>query len=175
MADFSVFTIHLPQYQVNIEPDHAALGKIVDEEIRKHFMEQSILIRGVASSEHPGKSIDELIEIIKQTGTDRYDTDRAGDRYENIESKHIDLFAFPHTVTNDSEMFADVIWGFYHSAIAVHGRPTRIDILIIYDAHQMHEVVHQYQGRDDIKRDGFVFKDPSNKPAAVKAIYKILR
>jgi hypothetical protein len=38
---------------------------------------------------------------------------------------------------------------------------------------KLKRVVHQYEGRKDIKRDGFVFKDQNNKPDAIKAIIKI--
>lgn len=168
-----LLNINLPSYTVSEPPDHEALGKIVDEEIKKNFMGQSILVRGIASLEHPDKTTDELIEIIRETGTDRYDPDRKGDRYENIDNKHIDLFAFPHIVNKQSSIFADVVYGFYHSAIGVHGKPQRIDILTIYDANEMTKVVHQYEGRDDIKEDGYVFKDTKNKADALLGIIKI--
>ncbi len=32
-----VFTIHLPEYKVDAEPDHKRIGKIVDSEIKKSF------------------------------------------------------------------------------------------------------------------------------------------
>lgn len=165
--------VNLPNYIVNEPPDHEVLGNVVDEKIKKNFMGQSILVRGIASYEHPDKTVDQLIEIIKETGTDRYDPDRKGDRYENVESKHIDLFAFPHTVNEDSSIFADVVYGFYHSAIGIHGKPQRIDILTIYDAAKMTKVVHQYEGRDDIKEDGFVFNDPEHKTQALIGIVRI--
>lgn len=174
MNHIPVVTVSLPGYKVDKEPDHKALGKIVDDEIKKHFLGQSILVRGVASSEHRGKTVDEVIDIIQRTGTDRYDSSKVGDRYENVERRHIDLFAFPHEVTKKSKIFADVVWGFYHSAIGIHGRPMRIDILTIYDASQLEEVAHRYKGRADIKRDGFVFKNPDNKKLDLKAIFKIL-
>lgn len=170
----NVVEVSLPQYRVDIEPDDKAVGKIVDDEIKKHFMGRSVLVRGIASSEHPGKTQEDLIEGIKQTGTDRYDPAREGDRYGNIEGKHIDLFAISARVTPDCEIFHVLVWGFYHSAIAVHGYPVRIDIVTIYDADKMERVLHQYEGRDDIKDDGFAFREPQNKAAAVLGIVKIL-
>ena len=71
------------------------------------------------------------------------------------------------------ELFKDISWGFYHGAKAIHGKPVRIDLLTIYDASQLKAVVHQYEGRDDIKRDGFVFKNPDSKPAALLGIVHI--
>lgn len=57
-------TINLPEYDVATEPDHKAIGKIVDDELRKHYMGQTIVVRGISSSAHPGKTLDELVEII---------------------------------------------------------------------------------------------------------------
>lgn len=169
-----VIEISLPEYQITSEPDHEAIGKIVDDELRKHFMGRSIVARGIGSSEHPGKTIDELVEIIKRDGTDRYDVNRMGDRYENIQGKHIDLFGFRRKVGPHMQLFKDVVYGFYHSALGLHGEAVRIDILIIYDAAKLQAVVHQYEGRTDKKRDGFVFRDPAHKQDALHGVVKIL-
>lgn len=173
MSDIPVYTIHLPQYRVDAEPDDRAIGKILDDKIKELFLGQALVVRGIASSEHPGKSIDDLIEIIKQSGTDRYDPKRAGDRYENIEGKRIDFFGFPAMISPDTELFYQMFWGFYHSAKAIHGKPVRIDIVIIYDAAEVQQVVHQYEGRDEIKNDGFIFKFPENRQHAVKAVFQL--
>jgi hypothetical protein len=165
--------IDLPQYNIQQEPDSDAISQAVDDVIRKEFFGKSVVVRGIASSEHPDKTVDELIDIISKTGTDKYDPSRKGDRYENVENKHIDLFGVPATVSDESEIFKILVWGFYHSAKAVHGYPVRIDIAIVYDADQLEQVVHRYEGRDDIKDDGFAFKNSENKAAAVLGIIKI--
>ncbi len=174
MEDLAIYKLILPQYKAGVEPDDKKLGKLLDDEIKKHFLNQAILVRGIASSEHPDKTVDEMVHIIQETGTDRYDSKRKGDRYENIEGKHIDLFAFPVTYTADTEMMHMLFWGFYHSALGVHGYSMRIDLVTIYDADQMEHVLHQYESRDDIKDDGFVFKNSENRVDALKAIIKIL-
>lgn len=168
-----LLSIEVPQYTVEKEPDHRTIGKVVDKVIKDNFLGQTIIVRGLSSKAHPGKTIDELTEIIKREGTDRYDPERIGDRYENIKGKHIDLFAFRRKVTPRMQLFKDISWGFYHGAKAIHGEPVRIDILTVYDAAQLKAVVHQYEGREDIKRDGFVFKDSANKAAALLAIISI--
>lgn len=169
----SVLSVNLPDYRVDAEPDYKAVGRVVDDELKKQFMGRTIVVRGIGSQKHPGKSVEELVEIIQQLGTDRYDPGRTGDRYQNIGGKHIDFFAFRRTVTPRMQLFKDIAYGFYHSAIGFHGRPVRIDILLIYDATQVKRVLHQYEGRTDKKRDGFVFKDSANKPAALLGIMKI--
>jgi len=168
-----VLELSIPEYTVDDEPDHKAIGRLIDSEIKEHFLHKTILLRGVSSLQHSGKTVDELVGIIQETGTDRYDPERQGDRYENIDNKHIDLFAFPATVTPELELGQHVVYGFYHSAIGVHGHPVRIDILTVYDAAQLEEVAHQYEGRHDIKRDGFVFKYPEHKSRAVLGIIKL--
>lgn len=168
-----IIKLTIPEYTVDKEPDYTAIGGIIDDAIKEHFMGQAILVRGISSRQHPGQTVAGLTDTIRETGTDRYDPKRTGDRYENTENKSIDLFAFATTVTPELEFAWQIIYGFYHSAIGVHGRPERIDIVTIYDARLMEEVAHQYKGRDDIKRDGFVFKEPHNKAAAVLAVIQI--
>lgn len=63
---------------------------------------------------------------------------------------------------------------FYHWGQKSRGFPIKIDILIIYDFHQLEVVEHRYAGREDIKRDGFRFKDPKYKPPALLEIIKIM-
>jgi hypothetical protein len=168
-----IITVRLPEYRIDRVPDHRVLGGAVDAEIKKYFLGQTIIARGIGSSEHPNKTIDELIEIIHHYGTDRYDAARLGDRYENIQGKHIDLFGFRRKITGRMNLFEDIIYGFYHGAISVHGKPTRIDIVTIYDVSKLRAVVHQYEGRADKKRNGFVFKDPEQKAKALLGIVKI--
>lgn len=165
--------VNIPDYTIDKQPDIEGIGKTLDERLKANFMGQSVLIRGIASSEHPQKTQDELIEIIKATGSDRYDPNRIGDRYENIEGKHIDLFAFSAKVTSTTQVMHHMIYGFYHSAIGIHGRPMKIDIITVYDADKMNQILHQYEGRDDIKDDGFAFKDPGDKQSALLGIIKI--
>jgi hypothetical protein len=43
----------------------------------------------------------------------------------------------------------------------------------VYDASQLSIVPHRYEGRADTKRDGFGFKYPDAKPAALKAIIRL--
>lgn len=168
-----VYAIHLPEYQVATEPDYKSLGRIVDAELKNHFLGKTVIARGIGSSEHPGKSVDELIEIIRRDGTDRYDVSRKGDRYENIQNKRIDLFGFRRKITARTQLFKDIMYGYYHSALGFHGKAVRIDILIVYDASKLKAVVHQYEGEAGKKRDGFVFRDPSKKTEAVLGVVKI--
>jgi hypothetical protein len=168
-----ILSVKVPAYTIDIEPDHKAIGKPVDDLLKEHFMGQTILIRGLGSMEHKGKSVDDLIEIIKRDGTDRYDPNRSGDRYANIHGKHIDLYALRRTISPRSEIFWQLSWSFYQSPLKTRGYPVKVDILVIYDPNHLKAVVHQPEGHPFIKRDGFVFRNPENKAGAVLGIIKI--
>lgn len=166
--------INIPEYKIDDEPDFNQVGQRLDSWIKQNYLGKRLAIRAVSSDEHPNLSREELIEIILRDGTDRYDANRKGDRYENVEGKHIDLFALPvDPVQQESEMFEHMIRSFYHWPLKERGYPVRIDIIIIYDLDQLDEVEHRYEGRDEIKRDGFVFKNPDNKPTAILGILLI--
>ncbi|SDT42522.1 hypothetical protein [Microlunatus soli] len=171
----TVLTVPLADYTVDAEPDHGAIGRRVDDVIRGRFAGRRIVARGGSADDHPTLSVDDLIKIILTTGTDRYDPNRAGDRYANIEGKHIDLFGMRRTVTPRMRLFADLSWGFYHGSIEVHGRPTRLDIVTIYDSAQLRAVLHRYHGRADPKRDGFRFAVPDDVATTVLGVVKLGR
>ena len=171
----TVLTVPLPDYTVGTEPDHSTIGRQVDDVIREHFAGRKIVARGVSADNHSGRSVDDLISIIVSSGTDRYDPRRQGDRYSNIEGKHIDLFGVRRTVTPRMRLFAALSWGFYHGAIEIHGQPIRLDIVTIYDARRLRAVLHQYEGRPDRKRDGFRFVDSLDRAGAVLGVLKLDR
>ena len=52
--------------------------------------------------------------------------------------------------------------------------PIKLDVILIYDNAKFDKVVHKYESRDDVKTDGFIFKEPENKLEALKAIIKII-
>ena len=175
MRNIPTYTIYLPEYQVITKPNYKTIGKIVDAELKKHFVGQTVGLRALGSQEHPGKSIDELIEIIKRDGTDRYDPERNGDRYDNIENKHIDLFLLRRKISERSKIFWQLAWSFYESPLKLRGKPVRVDILAIYDLTKLKAVrtTHTHEGYPVTKRDGFVFREPSKKNEAVLGIIKI--
>lgn len=175
MRNIPVYSIQLPQYQVTTQPDYKAIGVFVDDELKKHFMGQMVGLRALGSQEHPSKSIDELIEIIKRDGTDRYDPERGGDRYDNTENKHIDLFLLRRKISDGSKIFWQLVWSFYEFPLKLRGQPVRVDLLVIYDLTKLKAVrtTHTHEGYPVTKRDGFVFKDPNHKAEALLGIVKI--
>jgi len=170
-----VFTVYAPDYRIDIQPDYKAVGAIIDTELKKHFVGQMVGLRALGSQEHPGKTIDDLVEIIKRDGTDRYDPKRNGDRYDNVEGKHIDLFLLRRKITEKSKIFWQFVWSFYESPLKVRGYPVRADILVVYDLSKLKVVrtIHTHEGRPITKRDGYIFRDAANKADAVLGVIKI--
>ncbi|MEK7105408.1 MAG: hypothetical protein AAB865_01860 [Patescibacteria group bacterium] len=176
MSEIPVYTIDLPEYQVDKEPDHEKIGGKVDAFIKQYFLGQHIAIRCISSWEHQGKTTDEVIEIIKKLGHDRYDPSRTGDRYENNEGKNIDIFAFDYHVEPDTKMFSVFTWPNYHLTWREPHRPIRVDIVMIYDPTKLEQIEFTYAGREEegLRSDGFIFMDQEHKPEALKAIIRII-
>ena len=168
------YQIKISEYHVRSKPDHRKIGAKIDKVIKKYFLGKKVAIRCLSSEDHKGKSVNEVVKIIKKLGTDRYSKTRKGDRYENIEGKHIDIFALDFKITKKGEYLKYFIEPFYDLAIKYNGRPVRLDIVIIYDLSKLKQVVHSYKGREgENKKDGFVFKDPDNKKGALLGIIKL--
>ena len=174
--EIPIYTINLPEYQVDKEPDHDKIGKKVDNFIKKYFINQHIVIRCLGSREHPRKTLDQLIDIIKKKGYDRYNPRRKGDRYQNKEGKKIDFFAFDYHINKKSKIFHIFTWPFYHWILERSGYAVRIDIILIYDPKKLNQVFFTYTGRENegMRSDGFTFKYQKNKSDALLAIIKII-
>lgn len=170
----SITTISL-NYSTISEPDHISIGKIVDEKIREKYFGKHIVIRCLGSGAHEGKSVDELIEIITKLGHDRYDPNRIGDRYENLENKKIEIFGFDFLVEEKTEMFSQFTYGFYHFGAKKNGVPIPLDIILIYDFEKLEQVFFTYEGRENEgqRSDGWIFKFPEQKPEALLGIFKL--
>ncbi|MBI2655874.1 hypothetical protein HYX06_05640 [Candidatus Woesearchaeota archaeon] len=169
------YNLKIPKVYLDNKPDFAKISAKIDNCLKKRFLGKKVVIRALSSEEHKGKSISELINIIKKMGHDRYDSKRKGDRYKNIDKKHIDLFALPFTIKKNEEYFKQFIEPFYYWPIADRKKPIRIDIAVVYDPNQLEVVEHRYKGREkEIKKDGFIFKNPNRKPDAILGIIKIL-
>ena len=83
------FNLRIPKVYADNKPDFTKIGAKVDKCLKKHFLGKKVAVRVLGSEEHEGKSINELIKIIKILGYDRYNPKRKGERYENIENKKI--------------------------------------------------------------------------------------
>jgi len=174
--ELGLYKLSLPEYQAGPpEPNHEVIGKKMDDFLKKNFLGEHLAVRCISSRDHSGKTVDELVDIIQTTGTDRYNPDREGDRYENKEGKHIDFFAFDYTISQDSKIFCEFTWPFYHWEIEKAGRPLRIDIIILYYPDKLKQVFFTYKNREHEgeRSDGWVFREPEKRADAVRGLVMI--
>ena len=167
-----VYSIKLPEYNVRSKPDYATIGAKIDKLIKKHFLGRRVAIRCLGSQEHKLPRND-LVRIIRRIGTDRYNTGRKGEKYENVDNKRIDFFALDFRIKQTGEYMRQFIEPFYEYPRQENKKPIKIDVIIIYDPAKLKRVPHRYRGRTDVKRDGFIFREPENKSAALLGIIKV--
>ena len=166
-----VYEIHLPKYHHDAKPDDVAIGAKIDDEIKRRFEGQHLGVRCITLSDHPGKSVDEMIDIIQSIGHDRYDPNRPGERYENNEGKHIDLFCFDYHIGDPVPILQGFVWQFYHGG----GKCTPVDLVMLLDPTKLNQVFFTYAGREDEgeRSDGWTFKDPDNTQDILVALLRI--
>lgn len=168
-----VYKITIPNYGRRGAPDDKFIGAKIDEVLKKYFLGQRLAIRCLSSAEHRGKTADGLIELIKKTGTDRYNPKRSGLKYKNIGDKKIEFFALDRTVTKRAKIMWQFIWSFYHYPKQWGIKPTKVDLVILYDRKQLKSVRYTEDG-GRYKSDGFVFKNAQNRTKTLKGLVKIL-
>lgn len=165
--------IHCPDYVLNNTLDLEKVSKCIDQALVKNFPGQKIVLRTLSSSDHD-MTRSKLLKIIEQSGSDRYNPALPGDRYENAQNKHIDLFGRTCTVQPDRELSKKLLEGFHIYGAKFHGRPApKMDIWLVYDRSKLKSVLHYYERYKVYKRDGYVFKDPAHKPEALLGILVI--
>jgi hypothetical protein len=172
-----VYTISLPEYTVDHEPDYGVVGGKLDKVIETHFHGKRIAIRGISLVDHPGRTLDDLVGIILALGTDRYDPDREGVLYPDPPFT-IDLHAAPPSHYGGADIVSEglrvmhgVLSDFYTGPPADRGGPLRLDILMIYDLDQLEEV--PYEGWEQSCM--YVFQHPDRRKEALLGVIKILR
>ena len=87
-----IVSISIPEYTIDKQPDYAAIGDKIVKVISENF-EGTFLLRALSITDHPQFSLDELVDIILKTGTDKYDPNRKGVAHESFEPYKPDLQA----------------------------------------------------------------------------------
>jgi hypothetical protein len=168
-----VISVSIPNYKPGQAPDHETVGKELDVLLKKHFISKKVVIRCIGSQDHPNLSLDKLTEIVVETGTDKYDSKRMGVGYEEFVNKgiRVDFYGEEVEVTKDLNFMPQEIWEMYHSAIGDRGYGVHVDLVLIYAANQLKMVrnLYDYQATSD----GYVFKDSTNKQAALLGVIKV--
>lgn len=172
-----IITISIPEYTLDTQPDYKAIGDKLDKILEANFNGRNIAIRAISTADHPQHTLDELTQIVVDTGTDKYDPNRKG--VEGFDDYNVDFQAGFGTVgENLKGEGADIIQKFYENTLLDRGYRLRIDLLLIYDLSQLAKA-EKYPGKEGVhpRLEPYLFKfrNPENKPGALIGVIKILR
>ncbi len=170
---------NIPCDYIEGSPDFQKTADTLRDYLRENYPNRELCIRGISMSEHnrinhTNLCADDLIGIISKIGHDRYRPDINGQGYENEQNKKIDFFAYDVFPCIDDSDLIYFFMSFYYFGISNHGEPSLLDIITVYDRTKLNMIEHTYKGSNDIKRDGFTFKN-ENKHGSVLEILKIIR
>lgn len=169
-------TKNIPKKYIDIEPNWSKVNEAIINFSNKNFPNKIIAIRTLSTQEHnhwckTNMSREDIIEVIEKNGHDRDNPHIKGDRYDNVENKKIDFFALSYDKEDKNLCYMFPTKYFY--GIAINGFPTIVDIMIVYDETKLLEVKHTYEGRNELKDDGYIFKDEKNKLDSILGIVLI--
>lgn len=184
-----IISIPLPEYTISCKPDYESIGDKVDSIIECNFPDGCYLIRAIGKDDHPNLTLDQLVEVITKTGTDKYEPDRKSVAHEDFANYDYDIQAEKFEIKDGKiiledfskvrSLFGEIVYNFYENAPHDRGYSVRIDLLLIYDSEQFDQartVSPELSGVDPkFEKHLFKFKDPNNKPNTLVGIVKILR
>jgi hypothetical protein len=175
-----IISLLLPEYNIETQPDYQSIGTKVDKALEENFNGKDVAIRALSLTDHPQLTLDEFVKIIAETGTDKYDPNRKGVDHEIFEPYKPDFQAGFCTVgKNHFGEGADFIQKFYENVLFDRGYRLRLDLLLIYDLHQLVQAEKVDKDKPDVSPHLvpylFRFKDPEHKPEALLGIIKLLR
>lgn len=169
-----VHSVSIPEYKIDKKPDYEEVGRKIDEAIITYLSHtgRKVGLRYLSLQDHLGLTSDELIKIILETGTDRYDPGRkmsvAHDFYSE---KGVELFVMPVTVDDSLHVSAGVIKDFYEGALVDRGYSLRIDLVVIYNLDHLVPIPIQYE--DGPGEGDYKFRYPDRKADSVLGIIQV--
>jgi hypothetical protein len=191
-----VYTISLPEYTVEYEPDYQFVGSQLDTVVETHFPGKWMAIRGIGLIDHQDMSLDELVATIMEIGTDQYNPNREGVHAAMFKDFTIHLHATPCLVTEQGlrcphydaggcdSVMGKVVSDFYGGTLYDRGYAIRLDILMVYALDELEPVRMHWTPEGPAPSPGppsptescaFIFKHPDQKRKALVGIIKILR
>ncbi|MFC1609292.1 hypothetical protein ACFL2R_03785 [Patescibacteria group bacterium] len=183
-----IIEINLPEYNLESQPDYVSIGKKVDGEIVKNFSDGKYIYRAIGIDDHPEFSLDDFVEIVKESGTDKYDPERKEVCFDEFCMYDHDMQAGCFEIMDgriDEEgleyptMFGDTVKKFYENVLLDRGHRVRIDALLLYDSSNLEKAKKIDESvespRPELADCLYKFKDPENKKDALVGIIKILR
>lgn len=175
-----IVTISIPEYKIDSQLDYQKVGAQIDSALQDNF-EGTFLLRALSAADHPNLTLDQFADIIIQTGTDKYDPNRKGVAHEEFDPYKPDLQAGEVIIKEGKlvgESFSEDVRRFYENTLLDRGYRLRIDLIVLYDPTQMvkAEKVDMDKPNVDEHLEQYLwrFKNPDQRPGAVKGIIKIL-
>ena len=103
-----IFEVDIPEYKLDNSFDYKKVGAKIDRIIKDNFKGKHICIRAIGSIDHPNLSTDQLIEIIIETGTDKYDQTKKPFWHdlEVYKDKGIEIFACLEKIEEDFDPYS---------------------------------------------------------------------
>jgi len=176
-----ITTISIPEYSLETQPDYSDVGAKIDKALEDNF-NGTFLLRALSISDHPQYTLDELVDIIVKTGTDKYDPNKKGVAHEEFEPYKPDIQAGTITIQDGKlvgESFGEDIRRFYENTLLDRGYRLRIDLLVLYDPSQLVRAEKVDNDRPSVaphlEEYLWRFRNPGDKAGAVVGIVKILK
>lgn len=175
-----IIEVSIPEYTLESPPDYLVVGAKIDKAVSENF-EGKFLVRALSVADHPQYTLDELVEIILRTGTDKYDPNRKGVAHEEFEPYQPDIQAGLIKIENNKldESFSGDVKRFYENTLIDRGYKLRIDLLVLYNPELLIKAdkVDNSKPSVDPHLEQYLwkFKEPNQKQNAIAGMIKILR
>lgn len=183
-----IVTVKIPEYKIDTKPNYLQIGVKVDKVVEENFADGKYMVRAIGKDDHPNLTLDQLVERILETGTDKYDPERKSVCHDQFSVYDYDIQAGTFEIKNSKivsypgelpGLFAETVYNFYEHTPFDRGYAVRIDLLLIYDLSQF-ELAKRVNSRDTNIKPGlenylYRFKDRDDKKSALLGIVKILR
>lgn len=163
MDSIKTFTVQRPS------TDSALANRL--HKVLKDISEKEVLVRGIGSQDHPGKTKAELLQHILKTGTDKYDDSKKMIGHDYYKKWNIDFFATPVKTTKSKETFLEILKDFRESAVKDRGYAVEIDLVLIYDSKKCSMVRNVYEGHEN--SDAYTFRQGIRKQDALLGVIEI--
>src|SRR5581483_5693216 len=129
----------------------------------------------VGLRDHSAMTLDELVDTIAKTGTDKYDDTRQGVADHMVPKQYRDRQWFygeeVHIdVPEKMNKMGEIIEDFYDGAIGDRGYPIRVDVVMVYERDALERLENVYEGIT--ASDIYVFQ--GSPKAALLGVVKVL-
>ena len=189
-----VVAVSVSDYTVASEPDYHATGVKVDRAIETNFPDGIYIVRGISVDDHPGRTLDDLVRVIQETGTDKYDPERKPVAHADFAAYDYDIQAGAVEI-KDSRLipdgsrrsdgsrrhltvFGEIAYLFFKHAPLDRGHPVRIDLLLVYDPRKLVKAKLRPGAkgvREGLAQHLYRFVDREHKRGALLGLVEILR